>query len=242
MTLVLAHFRAATLELLRYPSFSLPTLLFPAAFFLLVGMRFAREEPDAAMASFAAFAILGVAFFQFGVGIAAERASPWHAFLRVLPAPVGVRFAAKVLSALAFGAASAAVVVVAAVAATDAGLAPSGWARLGSALLAGAIPFALLGIALGYWLSPRGALPAANLLYLALGYAGGLWTGAGRLPESVAAISAYLPTRLWGDELAAAVGAGDTRPARWLALLGYAAAFASLAAWGYRRDEGERFR
>jgi ABC-2 type transport system permease protein len=28
----------------------------------------------------------------------------------------------------------------------------------------------------------------------------------------------------------------------WLALFGFAALFAALAAWGYRRDEGQRFR
>ena len=35
---------------------------------------------------------------------------------------------------------------------------------LAAALVLGSIPFALLGIALGYWASPRGALPVANLL------------------------------------------------------------------------------
>ena len=35
MKLVLLHARAATLELLRYPTFSVPTLAFPALFFLL---------------------------------------------------------------------------------------------------------------------------------------------------------------------------------------------------------------
>ena len=31
------------------------------------------------------FAVIGVAFFQFGVGIAVDRASPWEAYLRTLP-------------------------------------------------------------------------------------------------------------------------------------------------------------
>src|SRR4029453_14725769 len=103
--LVLLHARAATLELLRYPTFSVPTLAFPALFFLLfVAPRSEAEtDPVLLLASFAGFAVLGVSFFQFGVGIAAERESPWERFVRTLPVRVRVRFAARVLSAALFG-------------------------------------------------------------------------------------------------------------------------------------------
>ena len=104
--LVLLHARASTLELLRYPTFSVPTLAFPALFFLLFVAP--RSDPDVdptlLLASFTGFAVLGVSFFQFGVGIAAERESPWEQFVRTLPVRVRVRFAARVLSAALFGA------------------------------------------------------------------------------------------------------------------------------------------
>ena len=115
-------------------------------------------------------------------------------------------------------------------------------ATLGLALVAGTVPFALLGIALGYWAPERGALPIANLLYLGLAYAGGLWMRPRDLPGPVAGISPYLPTRALSDALvAAATGA----PIPWrtpAALAAFAALFALLAAAGYRRDEGRRFR
>jgi ABC-2 type transport system permease protein len=113
---------------------------------------------------------------------------------------------------------------------------------LATVLLAGSIPFALLGIAIGYWLSPRGALPAANLLFLSLAYAGGLLAGAQNLPNAIAEVSEALPTRLWGGLLGAAVGFGPWRPADAFGLAAYAVVFAAVAGWGYRRDEGERFR
>jgi ABC-2 type transport system permease protein len=165
-----------TLELLRYPAFSVPTLAFPGLFFLLFVAS--RDDVDATLlvASFAGFAFLAVAFFQFGVGIAAERETPWERFLRTLPVRTTVRFAARMLSGTVFGLASAAVVVVLGVATTDAHLRPVRWGALVLALVVGAVPFALLGIALGYWASPRGALPVANILYLVLAFAGGLWT------------------------------------------------------------------
>ena len=242
MRLVLVHFRASMLELLRYPSFSIPTLLLPAVFFLVFGVPFGGAHPHEVMASFAAFAVMGVAFFQFGVGIAIERVSPWQLFLRTLPAPTRVRLAARLLSALAFATAAAAAGVAAAVVATDVDLATASWARFAIALLAGAVPFGLIGIALGYWLSPKGALPGANLLYLGLAYAGGLWTGVRHLPGAVDDISPYLPTRQWGEVLWPAVlgHPWHLRPWLWLGL--YAGIAGALAGWGYRRDEGERFR
>ena len=242
MRLTWVHAKAATLELLRYPSFSIPTLVFPAALFLVVGKPRAGEAAVTPMASFAGLAILGVAFFQFGVGIAAERASPWHAFLRILPAPARVRVAARVISALAFAFAAALGVVVLALVTTGARLGAGEWVLLLVTLLTGSVPFAFLGIALGYWLTPKGALPLANLLFLGLSYAGGLWTDPAELPGPIAAISPYLPTRLWGELLAGSVeeGAVKVTTAAWLGA--YGAAFALLASWGYHRDEGERFR
>ena len=244
MKLVLLHARAATVELLRYPTFSVPTLAFPALFFLLfVAPRSDSDaDPTLLLASFAGFAVLGVSFFQFGVGIAAERESPWERFVRTLPARLRVRFAARVLSASVFGLASAALVAATAVATTDAALSPLRWAALAAALALGAVPFALLGIALGYWASPRSALPTANVLYLVLAFLGALWTTPEHLPGSVEGLSSLVPTRQFGNVLWAAATGDLWQPKDWALLAGWAAAFAALAAWGYRRDEGRRYR
>ncbi|MBV8256748.1 MAG: ABC transporter permease, partial [Actinobacteria bacterium] len=125
---------------------------------------------------------------------------------------------------------------------TDLSLPASRWPRLLAALLAGSIPFVVLGIAITYWTSAKSALPVANLLYMLLSYAGGLWTGPNDLPRLVARISRFTPTRQWGDILWPIVAGGPSAWSHWLALLGYSALFALLAAWGYRRDDGQRFR
>jgi ABC-2 type transport system permease protein len=240
--LVLAHTRAGTVELLRYPSFSVPTLAFPGIFFLFFALPRAGGRAEVLLASFAAYAVLSVAFFQFGVAIAVERSRAWEAFLRTLPVGVGTRLAARALSAAGFAAVSVGVVVAVAVPTTSPRLSPPEWARLGIALAAGSVPFTLLGIALGYWLPPKGALPVANILYLTLSYAGGLWTGPTGLPHVVERLAEGLPTRQWGDVLWPAATGRPWQVGHWLALVGYGAAFALLAAWGYRRDEGQRYR
>lgn len=242
MRLVLLHARAATLELLRYPAFSVSTLAFPALFFLLFVAPRSDADPNLLLASFAGFAVLAVAFFQFGVGIAAERESSWERFVRTLPLRVRTRFAARVLSASAFGLGSATLVVAAALTTTDASLPAARWVALAGALVVGAVPFALLGIALGYWVSPRAALPAANILYLVLSFVGGLWTTPAHLPASIASLSSFVPTRQFGNVLWGAARGHLWEPGDWLLLLAWTAAFGALAAWGYRRDEGRRYR
>jgi ABC-2 type transport system permease protein len=242
MKLVLAHARMQIAELVRLPSFSIATVGFPALFFLLFGLPRAHGRENVLLASFAAFAVLGVGFYQFGVSTAIERSTPWYVWMRTLPCPARARIGGRVISALVFAAAAATLVVAVALATTPASLHASEWLRLTAALLIGAVPFVLLGLAIAYWASPKGALPIANVFYLLLAYAGGLWTGPSELPHAVQTLSPYTPTRQWGDVLWAAATGGGWEAAHWLALAGYAVGFGLVAAWGYRRDEGQRFR
>lgn len=236
MSALSAHVKASSLELWRYPSFSLSALLFPPALFLAFAHAY-RQPAETRMAGFAAVAILGVVFFQFGVGIASDRVSTWELYLRTLPISPRVRIAARVCSALVFAAAAAAVVIVVALGTTRAGLTPSRWAALCAVLLAGAVPFGFLGIALGYLVRPRAALPVANLLYLPLSYVGGLWAG----PRDATGAFDLVPTHAWGRLLWWAVGARGFDIVAVASLAGWGAAFGAIAVWAYQRDEGERF-
>lgn len=241
MRLTVVHARAMTVELLRFPAYVVPTLLFPTVFFLFFVSAGPPGAATARMATFAGFAVIGVAFFQFGVGIAADRASPWEAYLRTLPAGPGPRLLARLLSAAVFAVATAALLVITALAVSAASLSPTRWAGLTVALLLGTVPFAFLGIALGYWAPAKAALPLANLLYLVLAYAGGLWTRPSALPEAVRQVSRFLPTRAFSDGLVTVVLAGGIDWGAWTALVLFSAFFAVLAVAGYRRDEGRRF-
>ena len=242
MKLVLAHAWLITLTLLRYPGYVVPTLGFPAMFFLFFASPARGPVASYALCSFAAFAVIGVAFFQFGVGIATERASPWELYLRTLPVAPWARLVARLVSAAVFAAAAAGVVVAAAIASTDASLSPARWGQLAAVLVLGIVPFGCLGIALGYWASPRAALPLANVLYLALSFGGGLWIRPARLPHAVRAISEFLPTRHLANALAGVVRGSPWQAQDWLALAAFSVLFAAAALVGYRRDEGQRFR
>jgi ABC-2 type transport system permease protein len=242
MKLVRAHTRALTIELMRHPAYLVPTLAFPTLFFLAFAGSGPPPQASVRMATFAGFAAIGVAFFQFGVGIAVERESPWERYLRTLPVSLRVRMLARVLSAALFATTAAMLVLVAGAGVTHVPLAAAGWFALAGMLVAGAVPFALLGIALGYWVPPRGALPIANVLYLGLAYAGGMWMRPDQLPHGIRGLSPFLPSRALRDALAAAVGGTSPPVLSLLALAAFGCAFGALAVWGYRRDEGRRYR
>jgi ABC-2 type transport system permease protein len=237
-----AHVRARLLELLRIPAFIVPTLTFPALFFLLFAMPWAhtREIATGEMLSFVAFAVIGVTLFQFGVGVSAERAQPWERYLRTLPAPLAARFGARLVCALVFGAISAALVVLLAVSRTPAALSTAGWFELAAFALAGGVPFVLFGLTIGYWTNGRAAVPIANVLYLLLSFAGGLWMPPAFLPHFAQIVSPYLPTRQFGELLWSITG--SRHPNHALTVLGiYAVLFGAMAAAGYRRDERARY-
>ena len=105
------------------------------------------------------------------------------------------------------------------------------------ALLLGAVPFALLGVSIGYAVPARAAIPLANLLYLPLAYLGGLWSG----PRAPPHLPAALPTRSWADLVWAAAGERAFSISALVALATWTGVFGLTAVWCYRRDEGERF-
>jgi ABC-2 type transport system permease protein len=233
-------------ELIRYPSFTVPSIGLPLISYFIFGLPQVRSQPVAAAqiaVSFAAFALLGIAMFQFGVGIAADRATPWERYVRTLPSSASVRFTARTLVALAFGIASLIPLVGVAVLLTPVRLDAGAWLRIGAVLVLGAIPLALLGIMLGYLLSERGALPVTNLIFLPLSYAGGLFgTPVSSLPGFAARISPWLPSRQWSDLLLGYGLAGQFPLRQAIYLAGYGGCFAALAVIGYRRDETREYR
>lgn len=240
--LLALYTRIQWLELARMPAFAIPTLGFPPLFYTLFDLNYARSHPSAAgflMLGYVAFAIIGVTLFQFGVGIANERTTPWERYLRTLPAPVGVRFGSRIAVAGMFALIAAALVVIVASLTSNVHFGLVQWGMIAICALTGGVVFTLFGLAIGYWCSPKAALPIANLCYLLLSFAGGLWMPPNELPPFAQVVSPYTPTRQFADLLWNAPQ-GFSGPALF-GLACFAVAFAVLATIGYRRDERQRY-
>jgi ABC-2 type transport system permease protein len=241
--LLRAHTRVTFLDLLRWPGYVVPTVLFPAMFFVLFDLPYARHNVETAnhsMLAFIIFAIVGVTLYQFGVGIAQERGRPWERYLRTLPVSAGVRFGARIATATIFGILTAAMVALVARVFTPIDLSLTQWLHVLLYAVAGGVPFVLAGITIGYWANARAAVPIATACNLLLAYAGGLWMPPSYLPDFVQKVSPYLPTRQFADLLWSVTGGGDAARAL-MGLAVYTVLFALLAGWGYRRDERKRY-
>jgi ABC-2 type transport system permease protein len=235
------HFTA--LELLRLPAYSVPSLALPTMLYLFFGLSFSRNAELAryALGSYAVFAVIGVALFQFGVGIAHDRVSAWESYMRTIPISGVTRLFARLTSALLFAGAAATLVITCGVLLAHVSLSPVAWLRFIAALLIGGSVFAAAGMAIGYWTSPKTSVPITNLTYLPLAFIGGLWLPPQFLPSVVAAISPWTPTRQFGELVWSSVS-GESWPLRALATLAvYAMVFTAIAVFGYRRNESQRY-
>jgi ABC-2 type transport system permease protein len=243
MRLALAYAKAETIQYGRYTPYSIPTLALPAVLMLVFGHQMVEDEPERMVAGFAATALITVALFQFGVGIALSRITPWEAYLRTLPASAPTRIAGRVLAALVFAVATVVVVMLVGAAVYGARFRPGEFGALILVLVLGSVPFGLAGIALGYWLPPRSAMPIANIVFIPLIVVGFLWRRPPHdFPKAADLASQLTPTRSWAEVLDSVSTRDHPLPLHHVAaLVAWAAVSFALAWWGYGRDEGEQF-
>ena len=205
------------LRLLRTPSFVLPSLLFPAMFYLLFGVvlgssRGGDELPRYLLATYGVFGVMGVALFGFGVSIAIERERGFHTLKRALPMPPGALLFAKMAMAMIF--ASIISLILATLAATLAGvsLAPSQWLLLFLINVLGVLPFAAIGLWIGTLVSGQAAPAIVNLIYLPMSFLSGLWMPLTILPAFVGKLAPVWPSYHLSRIALAVVGRDDAGP------------------------------
>lgn len=244
LRLLKTHSYYQMLEHLRQPMYVLTTLVFPAMFFWFFGVPNAKTSSAALLllGSFSCFAVLGVVLFQFAIGIAQEKNTPWAQYLMILPLPSSLRLAPRVLNSLLIAGAS--VLAVTSVALICTPLTPNEipWGPFLGALLSGALPFAFLGAALGYAANGKSIVPLANLIYLPLSFAGGLWMPPEALPSAVQNISKYLPTRFFGEFAWAALLEKELSQDHIIGLAIYAVLFLGVAVFYFRKNQEQEFR
>ena len=243
-SLALTHARFQLIETLRIPMALIGSAFFPAASMIFFVVPFVGSDPvyaTYATASMVTFVVMTSNLFQYGIGVAEDRAQPWDPFTRTLPAGPGPRFAGRILAGLVLMTVSLIPVVVIAALFTAATItAPAFLAAVGAVIVA-AIPFTLMGLGIGYALPSKAAIVVAQLLFFPLAFGGGLMTAPGSAPGFVEDLAPYLPTGGAVRLMWAAVGDFPLDVSSLVALAGWTIALAAFAVWAYRRDEGRRF-
>ena len=244
MNLVLTHAKYQVLETIRVPIAVIGTTFFPVAVMLFFVVPNVGDNPVAATlatASMVTFAMSTTCLFTYGIGVAEDRTRPWEPFTRTLPAGATPRFLGRIINGVVFVFLSVVPVVIVAAVATEATASARQLALAAGALLAGAIPFTLLGLAIGYALPFKAALAVAQVLFLPLAVGGGLMSDPNNMPGWLAAISPYLPTRGAGELMWAALTDYAVDSTAMVTLGAWTVVLAVIAVWAYRRDEGVRF-
>jgi ABC-2 type transport system permease protein len=233
------------LKLLRMPAYAIPSIAFPAMFYVLFGLVLGSRAPRGLsmptylIATYGAFGVIGAALFGFGVGVAVERGQGWLTLKRATPMPPAAFLVAKLFMCVVFSAAIVLLLSVLGVVFGGVRLSNGAWTRLALTLIVGAIPFCALGLAFGYAAGPNSAPPLVNLIYLPMAFVSGLWIPVEVLPPIIGRIAPFLPAYHLGQLALQAVGYGVGTPpwAHVTALLGFTCLGLGLALWGYRRDE-----
>ncbi len=233
----------------RLPGFVLPSFGFPVMFYLLFGVAMhygslgGMSIAEYLLATYGVFGVMNVSLFAFGVGVAGERGQGWLLLKRATPMPPLALFAGKLAMALLF---SAGVVVMLLAVGLGPGhvRAPAATlAELAGVLVLGALPFAAMGLAIGYWAGPSSAPMLCNLLSLPMSFASGLWIPYPLLPPFVQRIAHGLPAYHFARLALKVIGAGTPGPAAasLLYLSVFTAGMLLLARLGYLRDEGRTY-
>lgn len=200
--------RAEIVKSARMPQFIIPTIALPPAFYALFALAMGQGSAEIAtrsLATFGVFAVMGPALFGFGANIAAERESGQLELKRLSPMPAGAQIAAKVAATTAFSL-IAFVLLYGLGIAGGVTLQPGQWAALLGVHTLAIIPFALIGLGIGYRLGQKGAIAVANIVFLAMAVMGGLWMPIAVLPQAMQTIAWALPSYHLGEMALMAAG------------------------------------
>jgi len=229
--------RAECLRYLRSPSFLLPTLLFPAVFFLMFGVvlagRGTPEAPRFLLASYSTFGVMAPGLFGFGMSLALERDNGLLTLKRALPMPPAAYLAGKMAMAMLMAALITTLLQTLGLALAHVQLQAAQRLQLALVCVAGAVPFCALGLLLGTLVKGQGAPALVNLLYLPMAFLSGLWFPLQMLPPLLRAQAPLWPSYHLNALAQSAVGF-DTGSA-WPHLLWLAAFTALVLAIAVRR-------
>src|ERR1043165_2557113 len=127
------------------------------------------------LGTYGTFGVMGASLFANGAGVAAERGLGWMQVKRASPMPPFANFLAKFIVSMIFSLIIELSLLVLGVAFGGVHISPAIAAKLVGTLVAGAVPFCSLGLAIGFFAGPNSAPATVNMIYMPLAFCAGLW-------------------------------------------------------------------
>lgn len=229
------------LSLLRMPAFAIPTLAFPAMFYVFFGLVFSFggnvHMPSYLLATYGTFGIMGPALFGFGVSVAGEIGQGWLRLKRAAPMPPLAYLASKLAMAMVFGLVVVMILFLLGGTFGEVRFTHGQWLTLALVLVLGTLPFCAIGLFIGLRASPQASPAIVNLIYLPMAFFSGLWIPLQAFPDLMQQLAVLLPPyHLARIALHITGHAPDVTP--WLhaaTLAGFTLLFLALAARAWQR-------
>ncbi len=245
MAPLLAFGRFEVGRLLRSWKFLLITVGFPVTFYLLF---LGNQSPgsliegtvswrDYLMVTMCSFGALVAGLTAGGARLSAERASGWARQLRVTPLPAWAYLVTKVTASMLVILPVMALVDGVGAAFGGVGLSVGNWIGLTAVVWVSALPFALLGVFIGYMVNAETAFPVVIALMFVLGYFGGLFDPIDNLPSALQAAAQALPSYHNASLGLAFLDGQGLGFQHWLVLAGYVVVFAGAIVLKHRVEE-----
>ena len=241
-----AYLKFELRRLIREPRLFLFTVLMPVvSYVVFTGVGNGRGQVEgialaaALMVGMAAYgAIIGV--LSVGVQVSLERTAGWLRQLRLTPLPPAQVVLVKAFIATLTAIPSVVTVGIAGYLQHHVSLSLGRWVALVLVMWVGTLPFALLGLAVGYAVPPALAQPASFISFFGLSVLGGLLVPVAAFPRGLQHFAHVLPSNRYAElGWRAAAGAMPTTPGLAL-LVGWTVLFGVLAAAAYRRSTATR--
>jgi ABC-2 type transport system permease protein len=183
-------------KMIRTPAFALPTLLFPAMFYLLFGVLMAKADPTVGLQTFARLGVFGTmapGLFGFGVSLAFEREYGTLTYKQALPMPHGSYLLARMVMAMLFACIISTMLIVLALTVAHAPLGVGQALRVFWVEVLGVLPFCAIGLMVGSFASGQAAPAVVNLIYLPMAFLSGLWVPLQFLPKMIQDLAPLWP-------------------------------------------------
>ncbi|HEY6570533.1 MAG TPA: ABC transporter permease [Candidatus Limnocylindrales bacterium] len=241
----LAYLRLEVRRSLRNRRYLVFTIVFPVMLYVLYTaiLPATASGPVAGLpwdvyflVSMAAYGAIGAAMSQ-AAPIATERRAGWARQLRVTPLPGIAYVAAKAASAMLLTVPALALVGLAGQVVNHVDIGVGTWVAVIVALAIGSLPFAALGLLLGYLLDAESAQGGMVLSFFSLAILGGLFAPLEAFPAGLATIGRVLPSYHFAN-LGRSVVAGQLPDPTDIAVIAaWAVGLGVAAAWRYAADE-----
>lgn len=248
MTGLGAFLRFEVLRLLRNVRYVGISVGFPVIFYTL----FLHNEHPAAriagttwrtyfMVSMASFGAMVAALNAGGTRLASERASGWTRQLRVTPIPAWSYVTTKIAASMVIVLPVITMVELTGLLFGGVRLGIGTWMAITAVLWVSALPFAALGVLVGFVASSETAYPLVTALMFLLSFFGGLFTPVRDLPLVLRHVALFLPSYRdaslgWAVAAGRAPGIGDAG-----VLLGYVVVLGLVVTWRHRVEEARAF-